>query len=283
MNNTSTDNTGNLNTLSKDTKNNQTLPYYQLSKLFVMCGIVCLEFFFIHLILAIVMKGFGLQVYFFQTVICSLVVINFMYYRYSMSGNVITLNTFIQEIFTLKGKWISTLIKAGMGFLSIFCLRVILYYCHIDTSNLFSNFYTDGELDIPVVLDNLFFSVITEEIALRRSMLNTIKTYTPTSKNYLFIISGIWFGLIHFVNIGTSSFTVTYVLFQMSYGMVIGYTFGIFTEYLGIFPSIILHSMNNACAIFIPFVFSPFLLLYSILSALLLIYLSHKLLISLSL
>ncbi|EDR21511.1 hypothetical protein EDI_289450 [Entamoeba dispar SAW760] len=283
MINTSIDNTPNSIIISNPINNNKPLPYYQISKLFIMCGIVCLEFFFIHVILAILMKGFGFHGYFFQSLICSLIVINLMYYRYSMNKNIITLNTFIQEILKFNKNSFPTLIIALLGLICILFLRIFLYYCHIDTSDLFTNFYTDGQLDIPIIIDTLFFSVITEEIALRRSMLNTIKIYTQNPKNYLFIISGVWFGLIHFINIGTSSFTVPYVFFQMSYGMIIGYTFSIFTESLGIFPTILLHSMNNALAIINPFVFSPFLLLYATLSALLFIYLSHKLLITHSL
>ncbi|KAL7713078.1 EF-hand domain-containing protein [Entamoeba marina] len=255
----------------QDTSKKLNLAYQEIAKLFVLCGIVCLEFFFIHFILAIVLKAMNIHEYLFQSIVCTFVVLMIMYHRYSLNNISISLNGFIHEIFIIKTDC-STLIITCLGLAFVLLLRYILYITEIDPNGLYVNIMNEGKIDYSFIIDSIFFSVVTEEIALRRSLHNTVKTYTTLWKKYLIPITGLWFGLIHFVNMGTSSFSIAYVLFQMVYGVIGGCCFGIFYEHLGILPSMIIHAMNNFIAIFIPFEFSLYLMLYSILTAALFIF-----------
>ncbi|ELP95181.1 hypothetical protein EIN_429570 [Entamoeba invadens IP1] len=258
----------------------ESLPYYQKAKLFVQCGIVCLEFFFLQFVCVLMLRAFGVREYFIQSLAVTTVVIGFMFTRNDNSKEKITVERFIQEITEIKGGSanIKYVVYAFVGYVGLLGLRFLLNTFNIDESPLYDNFYKDDQFDISMVLDSVLFSVITEEIALRRSLFNTTKKYTPQWRNYLYPMSALWFGLIHFVNIGTSSFTNVYVFYQMGYGMVMGYFFAIFTDKLGIFPTLVVHFCNNVTAIFMPFTLSFFLVFYSVISAAILGLISIKLL-----
>ena len=120
----------------------------------------------------------------------------------------------------------------------------------------------NDEIDINFIIETLIISVLTEEIALRRSLINTIKKYSDQWKNYIYPLSGLWFGLIHLINLGTFKFSYFYVLFQVIFGIIDGYFFAKFSEELGIIISIFIHLLNNLFALSNPLELNSPMILY---------------------
>lgn len=253
----------------QQTQQNQPLPWYQTIKLFLMSAVVALEFFFIHVIFYIFVSGIGMDNYFTKSILCSFVVTFLMYYQYSLTNERFSLNTYsklmLKEVMHCKGKYIKCLFFIFVLFSIMIIGRIYLYNSNLDSTPMFQAvFDKNEEIDYFLILETVVTSVLTEEIALRRGMMNTIKKYLTNPGKYLYIITGLCFGLIHFVNIGTSMYQTEYVLFEMGYGIVVGMILGIFTERLGILPTILIHMMNNIFAILNPLELTPFVVISAV-------------------